>query len=90
MPLIAEYISRRLPFFTCLVCFPFGGGQTIESRRDQVPKLAPFLVPFLNRFVEHLFQSLGALQMPLGSLLGPSEAVLDGFGPQDPKDYEQL
>ena len=32
-----------------------------------------------------LFESVGALLVPLGSLLGPSEAVSEGLGPQKHK-----
>ena len=36
----------------------------------------------------HFFEALGALEVPLGSLLGPFKAVLDGLG--TPKTIKNL
>ena len=37
-------------------------------------------------FLDPVFERVGALLVPLGSLLGPSQAVLEGLGP--PKHYK--
>ena len=58
-----------------------------------VPKMVPRLVQKLvkNRcvFASH-FGGFGALQVPLGSLFGPPETVLDNLGPKSLENYSNL
>ena len=50
-----------------------------------VPKIVPELIKKRDILgdpcVDPLFEGAGALLVPLGSLLGPSQAVLEGLGP---------
>ena len=55
------------------------GPKTVSK---MVPELVNKVIDFGIHFWILLFEGVGTLLVPLGSLLGPSQAVLEGLGPQ--------
>ena len=62
-----------------IFCLPFGCEKWVKNGSQKCFKIGPKFVNFWVQFWIPFFGGFGALWVPLGSLLGPLEALLGGL-----------